>query len=367
MNSRPLPKVPDRCRAEMEDVVHQASLKLVQQLQDSWPKLAGPDVPVHAYVLLDSWQDNILADAIQAAYPELVDERCAVPDPHFKNRQDNAPCLLPLPAVLSPGSSPDSLAATAAREHLAHWLTLARNHAQQRLASQHLGAIVFSEVDAEDIVAHWVDLGHQQAPDGSDARLFRYQDPRVMQRVWPALSAGQRTQWLGPVRQWWTLTQPWGPWNSAQFGATELATTDVPSEWFCAEAPTSEAQRSNGSNAPLRALFDATQWHAAHIAPAANRAWAGFASDQLPMANQPDAKTVCRLLLDGERLGLQDTNLDDYVWCSWRPYPSEGRSHEFAWQSSDGAALLAQVLKTLRQDPDNSFANLFAQAMRRKS
>ncbi len=357
----------------MEDAIHQASLRLGQQLLDGWRKLADPhrqsgngDAPVHAYALLDSWEGNTLASAIQTAYPELAEERCAVPDPHFKTREDLAPCLVPLPEVLAPVAPADSLAADTAREHLAQWLTLARQQAQQRLASQHLGAIVFSDLGAEDIAAHWVDLGHQQAPDGAGARLFRYQDPRVMQRVWPGLSAGQRSQWLGPVQQWWTLTQLWGPWEPAQFGSTELD-IERPPEWFCAQPPTSEEPLSKEPQTPLRALFDATQWQAAHITPAANRVWAGYASDQLPTSKQPSIETVCRLLLDGQRLALTDANLDDYVWCSWRPYPTEGRSHEFPWQAPNGAAMLTHILKTLRQNPDNSFANLFAQAMRRKS
>lgn len=362
----------------MEHAIHQASLKLGRQLLDGWRKRVDQHrppgsgtsshsgAPVHAFMLLDSWEGNALADALLAAHPELAEERCAVPDPHFKNREDHAPCLVPLPEALAPASPADSLAAEAAGEHLAQWLTLARQQAQQRQASQHLGAIVFSDLGAEDIVAHWVDLGHQQAPGGTGARLFRYQDPRVMQRVWPLLSPRQRQQWLGPVQQWWALTQPWGPWEPAQFGATELDATGEPAEWFRAETPAPAALQDDATQVPLRALFDTAQWQAAHITPAANRTWARYAADQLPMRDQPDAETVCRLLADGQRLGLQGPNLQDYVWCTWRPNAPAGASRELPWQSERGAALLAHLLKTLRQQPESRFASLFADAMSRK-
>ena len=36
-----------------------------------------------------------------------------------------------------------------------------------------------------------------------------------MQRAWPVLAEAQRQQWLGPVRRWWMLEQPWRPWSLA--------------------------------------------------------------------------------------------------------------------------------------------------------
>jgi hypothetical protein len=231
--------------------------------------------------------------------------------------------------------------------------------------------VVFSSASAKAIAGHWVNLGYQQPPDATFARLLRYQDPRILQRVWHALSAAQRKCWLGPVVQWWTLTQPWGPWEPAQFvnGGPSPSDADAQAPWSCVVMPTPEELREAGSPSStpfVRALFSPAQWQLAHVTPAANQVWAGYADAQVPPRNQPDGNTMLRLLADGQRLGLAGPNLHDYVWCTWQHNAPEGRERELSWQSPRAASVLAHVVQALRRQLESRFADLYLDVLKQR-
>ena len=320
---------------------------------------------LRAYLLFDTWADNPMAALLAARCPQLADNRCPVPDTCFAHREDEAPCVVPAPDALlysTAGTVP------IAQGLFADLLAQAWQHTEQRLARQPFCAVVWSRADAASIARHWVDLGHQQPPGTDDARLFRYQDPRVMQRVWPMLDAAQRRWWLGPVAQWWALAQPWGPWAPAQFASGGLLHADAPPGWFHAASPQADAPGPgivHGRRA--RALFDHAQWQAAHVSPAGNRVWARFAQRGVAARDQPDGDTLLRLLADGRRHGLDGADLEDYAWCTWRPKPLADGTREVNWQSPRAARVLAELLQTLRQDASASFAGLFADALNFRS
>ena len=360
----------------LTDPKHQAALKLCDALIDGWHEAAsrqarsGKQAPLKAYLLLETWADNPLAADLEAQYPVSARMRQAVPDELFQNREDQAPCLVPLPPALVPqtlgAKRVTSAAAATMREQLAHWLTLASQHARQRHVSQQLCGVILSSAEPEVIVRHWVDLGYQQHPAGSGARLFRYQDPRVMQRVWPHLSVHQKTRWLGPVAQWWALTQPWGPWAPDEFATGEAASPHAPDAWFCAGKPEPAPLDGPVPHTSLRALFTPTQWHAAHMTPDANRVWKGYAADHIAAHQQPDGATLARLLADAACLGLTGSNLQEYVWCTWRHAAPPGTPRQTLWTSAAGAAFLQHILTVLRQQPGTRFASVYAETLARQ-
>ena len=321
------------------------------------------ELPIKAYLLLETWADNPLAADLQAHYPLQAQMRQHVPDELFKNREDESPCLVPLPAALAPQARQDTVAAATAREALVNWLLLAGQQTRQRHVGQQLCGVIMSDAEPETITRHWVDLGYQQPPDGSGARLFRYQDPRVMQRAWPYLPANQKKAWLGPVTQWWALTQPWGPWDPEAFASGEVAATDVPGEWFCTDYPMASELYADTSRCRLRALFTPEQWQVAHITPDANSVWKGYAADRIAADQQPDGNTVSRLLTDAARLGLDGSNLHEYVWCTWRHTAKPGTLREAPWASEPGIALMQKILKVLRQQPEARFASVYGEIM----
>ncbi|TYZ39889.1 hypothetical protein C2U35_24835, partial [Ralstonia solanacearum] len=169
---------------------------------------APDERPLRAYLLLDIWDGNSLAEALSETWPEAAAAREAVPDDFYAGREDEAPCVVPLPDEVLPDGGTDTLAQVRAQETLARWLEDASRQASQRLVRQHFCAILFSPDSAAWVARYLASLGFQYPPESSTARLFRYQDPRVMQRVWPALSATQQGMWLGAVEGWWSLTQP---------------------------------------------------------------------------------------------------------------------------------------------------------------
>lgn len=73
-----------------------------------------------------------------------------------------------------------------------------------------------------------------------------------------------------------------------------------------------------------------------------------------------------RLLSDGRKLGLADTNLEDYVWCSWRSAATAGEPRERPWHSERGTVLLNQILDALRREPEARFASVYAEAVVRQ-
>ncbi|CAJ0821548.1 hypothetical protein LMG19087_04472 [Ralstonia wenshanensis] len=72
---------------------------------------------------------------------------------------------------------------------------------------------------------------------------------------------------------------------------------------------------------------------------------------------------MTRLLNKGQELGLVDSNLQDFIWCSWRPIlqSSQGSAAVLPidWDSPRWRDVLARVLQALRNDSEAGFAGLF--------
>ncbi|WP_350337917.1 DUF4123 domain-containing protein, partial [Escherichia coli] len=203
-------------------------------------------------MLLDAWEGNTLAADLSEQWHETISEREAVHDSFYAGREDEAPCLVPFPDHLLLDADSDNLPQARVRDALARWLEEASKEAGQRLARQYFCAVLFSPESATRLAQHLAQLGLQYVPRSHTARLFRYQDPRVMQRVWPRLSTEQQNVWLGQTQAWWSLTQPWGP--MPDLSAREDSASPAPT-WF-------KAQRNVSSDTqtvvpPLNRLMNA--------------------------------------------------------------------------------------------------------------
>lgn len=331
-------------------------LALVAELAEIPMQRAGRSLPLHAYLLLDCWTNNPLAAQLQAEFPEAAKQRCTVPDPLYQGREGDAPCLVPLSAELRPATGTDSLAQSLAQDWFAHWLYAAWQEAQERLVRQHFCAVLVSGQGIQPIAKHLAYLGFQYPPgaagqpDGA-ARLFRYQDPRVMQRVWPVLSGGQQSRWLGGVQSWWTLMQPWGPQDSMADKAPAAPA------WFKAESPALP-----DGQAPvlvLSRLMHLEQWHAAHAAPWGNQSWVALASANVPIAQQPDAAAMSTAIALGQRLGLDGQDLEAFIELSWLLPGEEDATHAHArrWDEPRNQHTLEQALHQMRSQPGLRFAS----------
>ncbi|AXW63996.1 hypothetical protein CJO94_19650 (plasmid) [Ralstonia solanacearum] len=316
--------------------------------------------PLRAYLLLDIWDGNPLAAQLSEAWPEAAAGRAAVPDDFYAGREGEAPCLVPLPDSVLPDGATDNLAEVRAQEALARLLEAASRQASQRLVRQHFCAVLFSTDSAAWVARYLASLGFQYPPGSSTARLFRYQDPRAMQRVWPVLSAAQQGMWLGAVEAWWSLTQPWGPWAMEDLVAADDTAVPAP-PWFKAERPV--VPDGQTETLMLSRLMNAEQWWRAHSSPVGNRVWARFAQRGISSQAQPDAKTMAQLLGKGQELGLTDSNLQDFVWCSWQPglqnAPDGAIGRSIEWDEPHWRDVLTRVLQGLRDDPDAGFAGVF--------
>ena len=327
-------------------------LELCRELASGYHMLGQRDADGRS---LHTWDDSPLAVAVSEAWPEAAAARVAVPDEIYAGREGEAPCLVPLPSYALPDGGASSFAEVRAQEFLAGWLETAGKKIYQRLVKQHLCAVLFSRDSARTLAQHLAGLGFQYEPGGRTVRLFRYQDPRVMQRVWPALSGGQRVSWLGPVLAWWSLEQPWKPWGADELIATEADISLSELAWFKAEksvAPGGEP------TAPilLNRLLNAEQWRQAHWTPVGNQIWLRFAENGIPQQGQPDGSLMQQLLETGASLNLDGQNLEDYVWCSvrYREVPPS-----IDWRAPRWARVLTQSLQALRSDPDTRFVSAF--------
>ncbi|MGA4177266.1 DUF4123 domain-containing protein [Ralstonia nicotianae] len=314
---------------------------------------APDERPLRAYLLLDIWDGNSLAEALSETWPEAAAAREAVPDDFYAGREDEAPCVVPLPDEVLPHGGTDTLAQVRAQETLARWLEDASRQASQRLVRQHFCAILFSPDSAAWVARYLASLGFQYPPESSTARLFRYQDPRVMQRVWPALSATQQGMWLGAVEGWWSLTQPWGPWAMEGLVAPADATVPAP-PWFKAERPM--VPDGQTGMLVLSRLMNAEQWGRAHSAPVGNRVWMRFAENGCGADEQPDADLMQQLLATGVSYGLDEQNLEDFIWCSvrYREAPPA-----IDWRVPHWSRALEHTLQLLRADSDARFISTF--------
>ncbi|MGO4608720.1 DUF4123 domain-containing protein [Variovorax sp. 2RAF20] len=326
------------------------------------PMLGGlMPASLHACLVLERWEANPLAAHLQEHHPTLADERADVPDEIYKDRPEAAPTLVPLPADWTSDAPCDQTRAVL--RTLAVALASAWQQARRRLAEQTLCGVVFSPATPATIAMHWNCLGFQTSPiDGHD-KLFRYQDARVMQRVWPVLDDAQRSSWLGPVTEWWSLEQPWGPWASAEaFGqgdetdGTEDASGHQP-EWFIASRfalarASLQAPGRLPSREAMRHLLHLAQWHAAHSASAGNRAWFRMASRQVPVGRQPDGMTMAHLLGHGAGMGLsRESDIADFIDASWRTDLHAGKASPRDWSAPQEAAVLRHTLALMHPAP----------------
>jgi hypothetical protein len=346
--------------------VHPDASLLLRSLQKGFARAQTPGAPAQAsvapplsaFLVLERWRDNPLAEHLQEHHPLLADERVDVPDEIYRGRPEAAPTLVPLPE----GWVADALdASTQAVLHTIELaLAAARLQSERRLVDQMLCAVVFSPSTPASIAMHWTRLGFQTSPaDGKD-KLFRYQDARVMQRVWPLLDDEQRLQWLGPVTGWWALSQPWRPWSYEEAFATggEVPTgsgADSP-EWFIATRPVlSQAATREPRHETMRHLLRLDQWHAAHSATTGTRLWLSMASRRIPIRRQPDGETMTRLLRQGAALGLtQESDLSEFVDASWRAHHYDDRLIARDWSAPRDAAVLRQALALMHPARDHT-------------
>jgi hypothetical protein len=321
-----------------------------------------PPFTLRAYLLFECWGDNALAAEFGRRHPDLAAQRRSVPDDFYRGREDEAPCLVPLPAEARPPAESASLTDAFAQDWWAAWLEQIWLQTQQRLARQDFCAVLLTPAHAPELARHLARLGRQMPPGATQRRLLRYQDPRVMQRVWPALSPWQRSLWLGPVLAWCAPLHPWGPWASKLIGEDALP-DEPPPQWFEAEAP---ATKDIDANMRIHrgALFDARQWTLAHSVPMGNRVWRRCAVDGMDATEQPGAQAMNHLTAEGQALGLSEQNLEDFIWYGWlgrwvEPETGQLRS---AWQSPQGAHDLRRALDTLAQQPQARLAALLHEA-----
>jgi hypothetical protein len=259
--------------------------------------------PLRAYLLFNRWDGNPLARELSEQFPQWARDRVSVPDSYFAYREERAPCLMELPEELvAPVSGSNT---RALRAWLAHCLESAAVQVNERVTKQDLCGVVISPESERTVTRYWVGLGDQRAPFKEDGLLFRYHDPRVMQRVWPALSPLQQSRWLGPVTQWWSLAQPWGPFNDRV----------EPAHWFCAKAPMLPHGAETGGSP--RVLFDEAQWFLSGVSPDANSIWRSYARNHIPPEAQPDPESLLQMLADAARMNLKNLDLEDYVWTTW--------------------------------------------------
>ncbi|WP_354357394.1 DUF4123 domain-containing protein [Variovorax boronicumulans] len=337
---------------------HPDAVLLLRSLQKGFVRALALAPPVHAsvgrplsaFLVLERWRDNPLAEHLQEHHPLLADERVDVPDDIYKGRPEAAPTLVPMPehwAADAPGDDTLALLNT-----MALALDAARLQSRRRLVDQMLCAVVFSAATPARIALHWKHLGFQISPEDGKDKLFRYQDARVMQRVWPLLDEAQRRRWLGPVTAWWSLSQPWGPWAGAEaFATTEAAAGGAAeaTEWFVADRPAlPHVSTPDSSDEALHRLLRLDQWRAAHTATTGNRLWLSMASRKISTRHQPDGETMTRLLRQGAELGLtQESDLCEFVDASWPAHRPGDPVVQRDWSAPRDAALLQQALASM--------------------
>lgn len=340
-------------------------LELVKALTEMAVQREGR--PLYVCLLLDCWAGNPLAERLEAEFPEAAIQRCAIPHPAYQGRTDDAPCLVPLPQALWPVASTDTLSQSLNQDWLARWLYEAWESVEQRLVRQYFCGVLASRQSASHVAQHLARLGYQYPPAvggqaESAAHLFRAQDPRVMQSVWPALTAGQQRRWLGPIQTWWSLQQIWGPWAFPDSESSTGAQTQTPAQacWVRMAQPKEEPVPATPVSEFMERLFNPEQWALAQIWPAAQQSWSHYRRRQIPVHLQPDGACMHRLLRQGLQAGLTLQELPEFVWSSWHitePLSPEAASAGAVdWQNMHNAALLQQALHAYRQAPEQGLA-----------
>lgn len=344
----------------MNENSHAPYAELVDVLVKRWRDLSimysrpgskGKQVifPQRAYLLFNRWDENPLAQELVEQFSQWARDRVAVPDSYFENRVERAPFLVELPEELVVSTA--GFQTRALCDWLAHCLEITAKQVNERTSRQDFCGIVISPASAQTITRYWVNLGNQQSPHQDERVLFRYHDPRVMQRVWAALNPSQQTKWLGPVTHWWSLVQPWGPFN----GPREAV------QWFQAKHPVLPQDVQAGGSP--HDLFDEEQWDLTEISPLANRLWRSYAKHNIPAQAQPDAYSLLQMLADAARMKLEGLNLEDYVWITWMHEPKDGVPRLRDWTQPHVAPMLNRIEAQLRAQPEMRFSTLFSQAI----
>lgn len=332
-------------------MLHEAQLKRSGQTNH-----AEEEHPtVRAYLLLRAWSDNRLAEALAQWDSSVSRRRRPVMAKRFEDREDEAPCIVPLPDSLDPWHAADSLVGEAVRAACADWFALAWQQSWQRTTRQDLGAVLFSTRSAEALASHCQRLMHQRSPVDGTERLLQCHDARIFQALWRTLPPDAHAAWLGPHLAWWSLAQPQGPWHPDDYASDAAPLADA--RWFKAEIPPP-------AEPPLpRALtLDVQQWEAAHLVGMASRIWAGYAHHRIPTDRQPDEAAMFRLLHEARKLGLSGTNAQDYVYATWLHRATDGQPRERSWQSPRNSECLRRALAQLRLEPDARLGSLLAEA-----
>jgi hypothetical protein len=255
----------------------------------------------------------------------------AVPDRYFASEPSLAPHLLTLSAFDDKALVREILAAAVLQ-------------ATDRRSPQGVGAVLLGPICPDALLAHFVTLGLQHDPEGAP-RVFRYQDPRVMQRVWPTLVAAQRDFWLGPVRRWIAAMQPTGRIVDDFHPA--------PSLWHASP---------DGSIDPPFArphrLLDAVQWRLAHSAPAEVAFWL-LARQSMEAASvsrpYPATGELRGWLNDAATHHLDSNDQCEWALCRWAESPER-------WESVSGRQQVRDALELQRRHAGLQFADAWRTA-----
>lgn len=326
-----------------------------------------------AWLVLDGWDDNPAAARLQALHPAWAAERRALPDPALRGLEGMAPCLLPLQHA--PRHEPDA----ARRQDLFHdLLGLMWLDTQRRLVRQNMCGVLFTAASIDAVFDHWLLLRHQVAAGGASAFEFRHHDPRVLQRVWPSFSAGQRRTLLGPVHSWWQLQAAWGPWSPCSL--PKQGDFFLPgSEALCSPAPlwhsaTHQATGVAPSPTSPHRLINDKQRQRLLSGAAATRCWRHLALLQVPIELQPSASDMERLcgqmLAWMARQGLPWSQELGSQWlaCTWLGRYSEcvqplSGTAQVDWSLSPWLERTPELMCRLREEPDLSFGQHFEQVL----
>lgn len=294
------------------------------------------------YVLLERGNLEVLGVDASRLHP--------VPDAYFEHEPWLAPQLLPI------RGPEDQLL-------LQEALACAIVTAPDRLNMQPVSAVLVGTPRPVALLTHFAALGEQCDPTehAAQPRVFRYQDPRVMQRVWPALNGSQRSAWLGPVRRWYAALQP----SNGSLGAetiTKVVPTTSPLVWRGDAEPVPPEQA-----VPVRQrhMLDVAQWHLAHSAPAENAFWhllRSSADAERPANPDPTPELLRSWLHQAAARGLHSADQTDWALCCWAAGIQEWDSalsqrhveQAIALQRAHARLGFADALRSVRQNEKQS-------------
>lgn len=315
-----------------------------------------------AWLVFDGWKDNVAAAWLQAQYPAWAAERQTLPDPALRDLEDMAPCLLPLHRW------PQHEADPAKRQNVLHdLLGLMWLDAQRRLVRQNLCGVVLSSAQVDDVLEHWLLLGQQITSDGQERLAFRHHDPRVLQRVWPSLSAQQRQTLLGPVHSVWQLSAPWGAWSPADMQKGGDHYLPGP-ERLCGQAPDWHVARATatGPSLPVHKLLNTEQLQRLRCMAAAQQCWQLMALSQVPTAQQPGEQAMHRMCQQmqawrtSHAVPWSNELASQWLWCTWSgPHSQTPQSASNAqaidWTAAPWKERAGQLAQCLREEPGIGF------------